>query len=172
MENDADQSDIDEITETPTTSIALSSTTRVHESISCNASRPQSSSRKRKMPPNDDKTMEVMTLVGKKLNSLKADDSFDVFGKYVANKLRNLNKQQSVFSQKLINDVLFEAEMESLTRNFKVVDLGEPRNDFRSKGYYEWPQNISPQIGQYQILQQTGEQNIPSQVGQFQQMPQ
>ena len=61
------------------------------------------------------KTNEVMELVGKKLNTLQQKDSFDVFGKHIANKIRSVNRQQNIFAQKLINDVLFEAEMDTLT---------------------------------------------------------
>uniref|UniRef100_A0A182X0A5 MADF domain-containing protein n=1 Tax=Anopheles quadriannulatus TaxID=34691 RepID=A0A182X0A5_ANOQN len=50
----------------------------------------------------------------------KREDAFDIFGKHVAYKLRSLNKQQSILAQKLINDVLFEGEMETLNRHCKI----------------------------------------------------
>lgn len=68
-----------------------------------------------------------------------------------------------MFAQKLINDVLFEAEMETLSRSFKVIDSREPQYHFGSAGeHYGWQHHISPQI----------EQHIPQQIGQQQQMPQ
>lgn len=43
------------------------------------------------------------------------DDRFDIFGKYVAMKLRELPKQQGLIAEKIINDTLFHAELGSLT---------------------------------------------------------
>ncbi|XP_039279737.1 uncharacterized protein LOC111050341 [Nilaparvata lugens] len=54
------------------------------------------------------------------------DDEFDDFARHIANKLRGLEKKQNIFAQKLINDVVFEAEMESLTRDSKLVYLCVP----------------------------------------------
>lgn len=69
-----------------------------------------------------------------------------------------------MFAQKLINDVLFEAEMESLSRNFKVVDVGEPQYHFGSiRGNYGFQQYVPPPIGQYQ--------HVPSQIGQYRHTP-
>ncbi|XP_046986069.1 uncharacterized protein LOC124556087 [Schistocerca americana] len=76
--------------------------------------------RKRSM---EDKTGEILSLVGKKLNTMQPPDPFDTFGQHVANKLRALTPQQNIIAQKLINDVLFEGDMESLNRNFKVVEV-------------------------------------------------
>lgn len=116
-----------------------SSTSTRGNSSSVNMSRPQSTSRRRKLSRDDQKTNEVMELVGKKLNSLPQEDVFDVFGKHIANKLRSLNNVQNVFAHKLINDVLFEAEMENLSRSFQVVDMGVPHNNFGTTGgSYGW----------------------------------
>ncbi|XP_024879150.1 uncharacterized protein LOC112459340 [Temnothorax curvispinosus] len=43
------------------------------------------------------------------------DDRFDIFGKNVAMKLRDLPKQQRLIAEKIINETLFEAEMGNLT---------------------------------------------------------
>uniref|UniRef100_A0A182N3X9 MADF domain-containing protein n=1 Tax=Anopheles dirus TaxID=7168 RepID=A0A182N3X9_9DIPT len=53
------------------------------------------------------------------------EDQFDVYGKLIAHKLRSFDKLQVTFSQRLINEILYEAEMGFLTRNSKLVDLGE-----------------------------------------------
>uniref|UniRef100_A0A903WQY6 MADF domain-containing protein n=1 Tax=Anopheles darlingi TaxID=43151 RepID=A0A903WQY6_ANODA len=82
-----------------------------------------STPRKRKRASSDDITTEVMMLVGKKLESLQNEDVFESFGKYVASKLRGVSSEQSAIAQKLICDVLFEAEFDTLTRNFKVADM-------------------------------------------------
>lgn len=43
------------------------------------------------------------------------DDRFDVFGKNVAMKLRDLQREQRLIAEKIINDTLFQAEMGRLT---------------------------------------------------------
>uniref|UniRef100_A0A182MM29 MADF domain-containing protein n=1 Tax=Anopheles culicifacies TaxID=139723 RepID=A0A182MM29_9DIPT len=54
------------------------------------------------------------------------EDQFDVYGKLIAHKLRSFDKLQVTFAQRLINEILYEAEMGFLTRNCKVVDMGSP----------------------------------------------
>lgn len=49
------------------------------------------------------------------------DDCFDVFGKNVAMKLRDLSNSQRVLAENLINDILFEAEMNNLTISHRLV---------------------------------------------------
>lgn len=49
-------------------------------------------------------------------------DRFDVAGENIAMKLRSLSVNQRIMSEKLINDVLFEAECNNLNRNWKLVD--------------------------------------------------
>lgn len=46
---------------------------------------------------------------------------YDAFGLYVAKKLENLPDRMSIFAQKMISDVLFEAEMGALNRHSKVI---------------------------------------------------
>jgi len=53
------------------------------------------------------------------------DDRFDVFGKNVAMKLRDLSNSQRVLAEKLINDILFEAEMNNLTISHKLVQQNQ-----------------------------------------------
>lgn len=114
VHEDATDSGRNEATATP-----ISEESSVHSSkiSSRNSSRSNSSARKRKGVPNEDDTTEVMRLVGRKLESLQADDAFTVFGKHVANKLRGVTSSQNAIAQKLISDVLFEAELGALTRN-------------------------------------------------------
>jgi hypothetical protein len=59
-----------------------------------------------------------------------------VYGRHIAHKLRGLKGKQNVFAQKLINDVLFEEEMEALTEDFKVINCGKNRESYywRSTG--------------------------------------
>nr|CAD7443647.1 unnamed protein product [Timema bartmani] len=82
--------------------------------------------RKRKQRGNDDETTEVLQSAGRKLKALQSEDSFGVYGKHIANKLRGLKGKQNIFAQKLINDVQF-VEMETLTKGFKVLNCGNKR---------------------------------------------
>lgn len=54
--------------------------------------------------------------ISKRLNQIKDDDKFDIFGKYVANKLRALSDQQHIYAEKIINDTLFEMEINNLNK--------------------------------------------------------
>ncbi|CAH2001693.1 unnamed protein product, partial [Acanthoscelides obtectus] len=78
--------------------------------------------RKKMLTPAD----EVIQLVGEQLRgirtSIRTDDEFDAYGKYVAHKLRSLRGNQAIFARKLINDVIFEGELEALTKDFKVTN--------------------------------------------------
>lgn len=47
-----------------------------------------------------------------------AEDRYDMIGRNVATKLREIPNKQRIFAEKLINDVLFEAELGSLNRNY------------------------------------------------------
>ncbi|KAB7505045.1 hypothetical protein Anas_13418 [Armadillidium nasatum] len=98
---------------------------------SCSSSS-ELSTRKRKQRDieNDIKAGNELELVGERLKSFKSEDCFDVFGKHIAHKLRRLKDHQNILAQKLINDVLFEAEMEALTNDFKVLNCKEYRGPF------------------------------------------
>jgi len=50
------------------------------------------------------------------------EDRFDMSGKTVAMKLRDLPKDQMLFADRIINDTLFLAEMGSLTLNHRVIN--------------------------------------------------
>lgn len=49
------------------------------------------------------------------------ENRFDIFAKIVAAKLRGLPKEQAILAEKIINEVLFQAEIGSLTRSHKVT---------------------------------------------------
>ncbi|KAF5303551.1 hypothetical protein FQR65_LT08152 [Abscondita terminalis] len=69
--------------------------------------------RKMKAPRAQDKTDALMLKISEKLQSLQ-EDSFDVVGRNVADKIRAAAGTHVTFGMKLIGDVLFEAEMVSL----------------------------------------------------------
>lgn len=54
------------------------------------------------------------------------EDRFDVFGKNVAMKLRDLPRQQRVIAEKLINDALSEGEMNNLNMTHRITSFTQP----------------------------------------------
>lgn len=117
--------------------------------------RSHGSFRKRQARSTDDKLMDIMTKAEKQLESINADDSFDRYGKHIADRLRQVSPQQIKFVQKLIGDVLFEAEMESLNKNFRIVDVGENKEiHFRSPtSHYEKQPTYPPPYKPFQYRQ-------------------
>jgi len=81
----------------------------------------QTFSRKRKMAP----SYTVLSLVNDRLQDLGKEHMFEITGKNVASKLRILTKEQRIMADKLMNDVLYEAQLGSLTRNPRLI-VSEP----------------------------------------------
>ena len=63
----------------------------------------------------------VLSLVNDRLKGLGKEDMIEITGKNVASKLRILTKEQRIMAEKLINDVLYEAQLGSLTRNSRLI---------------------------------------------------
>ena len=93
--------------------------------------------RRKNLTPAD----EVIQLAGEQLRSIRPDDEFDAYGKYVAHKLRSLKGSQAIFARKLINEAIFEGELEALTKDFKVMAT-QPHRSFESRDY----QQFNPQV--------------------------
>lgn len=78
-----------------------------------------SKKRGQKTDPRDD----ILLIINEKLNRPKANahekDRFNVYGDNVAMKLRICPTDQSIMAKKLIIDVLFEAECNTLNRRWK-----------------------------------------------------
>lgn len=53
------------------------------------------------------------------------EDAFTIFGKHIAVKLRTLPKLTKLYTEKLINDLLFEAEMGNVNKNTKIVTFSQ-----------------------------------------------
>ncbi|XP_050499722.1 uncharacterized protein LOC126883079 [Diabrotica virgifera virgifera] len=85
---------------------------------------PNAKSKKKKMLSSAD---EVIELAGERLKNIHPDDEFEAYGKYVAHKLRSLKRTQAIFARKLINDVIFEGELETLSKDYKVMN-SQPYN--------------------------------------------
>lgn len=76
--------------------------------------------KKRSVDPTD----ALLTTINEQLqakSSLPQRDRFTIFGEQVAIKLRSVSDNQRIMAEKLINDVLFEAELANLNRNCKLV---------------------------------------------------
>uniref|UniRef100_A0A182NRF2 MADF domain-containing protein n=1 Tax=Anopheles dirus TaxID=7168 RepID=A0A182NRF2_9DIPT len=69
------------------------------------------------------RVQELEELVEERLHSFLENDSSLVYGKHIANKLRTVSALQNKFAQKLINDIVFEAEMGSLTRGCTLAGM-------------------------------------------------
>jgi hypothetical protein len=72
---------------------------------------------KRKMSP----SYTVLSIVNDRLQDLGKEDMFEIIRKNVASKSRILTKEQRIIAEKLINDVLYEAQLGSLTRNSRLI---------------------------------------------------
>lgn len=53
-------------------------------------------------------------------NSFVVEDEFDAIGRNVAAKLRNMRIDQRIIAEKLLNDILFEAQLGNLQRESSV----------------------------------------------------
>ena len=89
--------------------------------LACNAEySPKPKSKKRKL----DVREELLSLIKdhfKERAKKPEEDRFDILGKYLALRLRNLGKVQRVLAEKMLNEVLCEAELGALTTDHKVV---------------------------------------------------
>ncbi|KAJ8971541.1 hypothetical protein NQ317_014973 [Molorchus minor] len=70
--------------------------------------------RKRKGKCDIQQTDDILSLVGERLRA-NDNDQCTIFGKNVAAKLRGLAKETRLYTEKLINDLLFEAEIGNVT---------------------------------------------------------
>lgn len=81
-------------------------------------------SKKRQRKPVDPRD-ELLRTINEKLQqpiqNAREKDRFDIFGDNVAIKLRALPENQRIMAEKLINDVLFEAESNSLFRGWQLT---------------------------------------------------
>lgn len=89
-------------------------------------------------------------MIGSHMASTRQEYQFDFIGKTWANKLREINKEQRVCVEKLINDVLFEGQLQTLNRYCKIeieiANVYEANKYYKHQGRFLVPQqSISPQ---------------------------
>ncbi|CAH1107426.1 unnamed protein product [Psylliodes chrysocephalus] len=92
--------------------------------------------RKTKSDDQSQRTDDVLALVEGRIRSYN-EDQFAIFGKNVAAKLRALPKETRLYTEKVINDLLFEAEMGNVTKNTRITSLANDSqnlNNFLSDG--------------------------------------
>lgn len=53
-------------------------------------------------------------------NSFVMEDEYDAVGRNVAAKLRNMRMDQRIIAEKLVNDILFEAQLGNLHRDSSI----------------------------------------------------
>lgn len=129
------------------TTLSAESSTDCSQILSDRCSTSDVSTRKRKAVPKEDATDEVLKVVGKTLESLKQEDAFEVFGKHVAHKLRGVASSQNIIAQKLISEILFEAELGALNRQFKIIDMtSQGRKDFQLVNEKQCQENMAQQF--------------------------
>lgn len=63
---------------------------------------------------------KILEKVSHQLDYVK-EDKFDIIGKNIANKLRELPSDIATVTEKLLNDIAFEAQMGNITRQTKVI---------------------------------------------------
>lgn len=90
----------------------------------------------------------ILSVIGKQLTESisKPNNKFDLIGKTWANKLSEINKEQIIHAEKLIDDVLFEAQLGNLNRHCTLsIRPNQPNFDttaplHSSTGYLAQPQ--------------------------------
>lgn len=82
-------------------------------SLATTSTTPFSSSSKRKQT----QAIETPGLFSQKLR----EDEYDIIGKNIAAKLRKLTPEMTIYAEKVINEALFEAQLNSLTRYSHVT---------------------------------------------------
>jgi hypothetical protein len=94
------------------------------------------------MNRNAHQSESLLALVNEKLSSTRGEDGFDIIGKNVAEKLRNLPPQMKLFAEKVINDCLFEAELGTLNRySFVCTPQSQMRMQQNYPSSFEQPRN-------------------------------
>lgn len=71
-----------------------------------------------------------------------SEDEFDSFGKTVALALRGMPREQMIHARKLINDVIYEGQLNNLSRESAV----KPSNQQNAASIYAYPNSLSTEV--------------------------
>lgn len=66
-------------------------------------------------------TDQVLTVIKDKISGMRDEDQCDIFGRSVAANLRDLPKEMKIYAQKLINDVIFNAQLGKLNERSQIL---------------------------------------------------
>lgn len=58
---------------------------------------------------------QLVTVIGERIQNTPLEDQYDHFGKSLAAKMRNITNTQRIYAEKLVNDVMFAAELGHLS---------------------------------------------------------
>lgn len=107
------------------------------------------------------KSDEVLEVLIKRLN--RPEDSYDMMAKVWAGTIRDLDKTQSLYAKKLINDVIFQAEQGNLnaqstvysppTNRIVLAPLSTQNTNLSFLPSYPVSQNHDQMVGQSQFQQ-------------------
>lgn len=79
---------------------------------------------------------EVLRKVSEQLDAA-SEDKFDITAKHFANKLRSLSPETAIVTEKLMSDILFEAQMGNVGRHTKVVLENKQPHESDSLRYHQ-----------------------------------
>lgn len=100
--------------------------------------------RVQKRTRDDNKLDNIINEVGNCITnkfSQSQPDRHDIFGQNIAFKLRNMTNEQRIYTEKLINEAIFEGELENLNRHCYIVNPGssainlQPAPDTAARNY-------------------------------------
>lgn len=77
---------------------------------------------------NEDMSDHRPSLMSERLRYDITDDEFNIAGKHIASKLKVLSWDQKLYAERLINEVLFEAQLGNLSRDCKLVTQKSSQN--------------------------------------------
>ncbi|CAH1974396.1 unnamed protein product [Acanthoscelides obtectus] len=107
----------------------MASTSRPSSALSSRSSPhlPKRSKKFKAHHQNINKADRILDIVGTGLN--KPADEFDLMGKSIAIKLRRLLREIRLYSEKLINDILFQAELGKVNEHSRITSEPTPINN-------------------------------------------
>lgn len=147
--------------EASTTSTPISTNNRAHP-----YSRPNNS--KRNISTN--LSNEVLLSVREHFKKpQEVEDRYDHFGKTVAMRVRSLEKRQRLIAEKMINDILFEAEMGSLTMPLRHFIDNQPWSSYSNSSgspsptstYINIPSASPSSLSRFEAVSHSGEHPSP-----------
>lgn len=101
--------------------------------------------KKRKCAAIEDKANQILNVVSARLNE-SAEDEFSIVGKNIAAKLRKLSKETKIYTEKLINDLLFQAELGKVNEHTKIItEIIPPTTQNQTRDGYMFPHSENTQ---------------------------